>query len=506
MASNRPTALFEINAHVWLREQAWVNPERPDLADIPDSQIRDWAGMGFDMIWFLGVWTKGAATKHICLSNNDLRDEFEKALPGFQPEHVLGSPFSVAEYNISPLLGNETTLPRLREKLNAQGIRLMLDFVPNHFAVDHRWTVDHPDWFVNGTTVDLERRPGDYFRVPDNTGLILAHGRDPFFAGWTDTVQVNIMNPRTRRALTDEMLKVSGQCDALRCDMAMLITNDVFRRTWGDLSVMFFPDGDVPEFWPGAIAEVKAQHPDFLFCAEVYWGLERRLQGMGFDFTYDKAFYDFARSGDGATIRRHLVENRDVETRMIKFLENHDENRAAAVLGDRHRAMAVLLATLPGLRLYQEGQFENMRVRLPVQLGARPQEPVDRAMLDFYSEIFSIGLEPVLRHGEYSPLYVSEAWEANHTASQLVTAWRTHQGEHLLAAVNIGHIQAQGYTEIPAYALGPDVIEFQDMLSDIVYYRSTARLRHYGLYLDMPPGGYHLFKVRPAPAGRTADH
>ncbi|HBF34256.1 TPA: alpha-amylase, partial [Candidatus Sumerlaeota bacterium] len=258
MASNRPTSLLQINAHVWIREQQWINLEHPDLADIPDAVIRDWVAVGFDMVWFLGVWTKGQATRDICLAHPDLRNVFEKALPGFQPEHVLGSPFSVASYTISPALGNETTLARLREKLNAHGIRLMLDFVPNHLAVDHPWTVEHPDWFVNGTEHDMQQRPGDYFHVPGHPDIILAHGRDPYFPGWTDTAQINIMCLAMRQAMIDELLKIAALCDAMRCDMAMLITNTVFQRTWGT-------DTNLPEFWPESIGAVKAQYPDFIF-------------------------------------------------------------------------------------------------------------------------------------------------------------------------------------------------------------------------------------------------
>jgi len=500
-----PHIIYEINSHVWLNEQPWASGKTPDLAAVPDSVIREWAEMGIDFVWFLGVWKRGKASREICLSNPDLRATLERALPALTPDQVAGSPFSIAEYSLNPALGGKDTLARLRKRLNAHGIRLMLDFVPNHLAVDHAWTLEHPERFINGSDVEIERKPSEYFRVPGRPGTILAHGRDPYFAAWTDTVQINLSSADTRAALQDLLLEVSEVCDGVRCDMAMLITNAVFKQTWGDLSVMDYPQGNPPEFWAGAISAVKKAHPDFLFLAEVYWGLERQLQNLGFDCTYDKTLYDLARSGDGAGIRRHLHDTLDCENQMVRFLENHDESRAAYAFGNRHRALAVLVLGLPGVKLLHEGQMEGRQTRLPVQLGARPQEPVDLAMREFYANLLAVAGQPVMRDGQYRPLYVSEAWETNHTAAHIVTCWRSQGEEHRLVAVNIGETQAQCYTEIPADFLTSEAIEFRDLLSDALYYRSSSRLRNFGLYLDMPAGGYHIFQVGHAPSGQGPD-
>ncbi len=119
----------------------------------------------------------------------------------------------------------------------------MLDFVPNHMGPDHPWVEDHPDYFVAGTEDDLQKNPQNYIRVKRSQGdMILAYGRDPYFSGWPDTLQLDYSNPATVEAMTKELLRISGQCDGVRCDMAMLVLPDVFERTWGRKAQSFWPD------------------------------------------------------------------------------------------------------------------------------------------------------------------------------------------------------------------------------------------------------------------------
>src|SRR5512132_1770209 len=75
--------------------------------------------------------------------------------------------------------------------------------------------------------------------------------------------------------------------------------------------------------------------PGFLFMAEVYWDLEWTLQQQGFDYCYDKRLYDRLREGRARPIRDHLVAPLDYQDELARFLENHDEPRAAATFGLR---------------------------------------------------------------------------------------------------------------------------------------------------------------------------
>src|SRR5262249_54920202 len=133
-----------------------------------------------------------------------------------------------------------------------------------------------------------------------------------------------------RQAMGMELLAAAEQCDGLRCDMAMLVLPDVFQRTWGDLSKP--ADGTPPvdlAFWPEAIARVRMVRPDFLFMAEVYWDLEWVLQQQGFDYTYDKRLYDRLHARDAESVRKHLWADMDFQRKSVRFLEKHDEPRAA---------------------------------------------------------------------------------------------------------------------------------------------------------------------------------
>ena len=143
---------------------------------------------------------------------------------------------------------------------------------------------EHPEYYISGTESDLARAPQNYTRARRKGGdLLLAYGRDPYFSGWPDTLQLNYGNPALQEAMIGELVRIAGQCDGVRCDMAMLVLPEVFERTWGIPS---------QPFWPKATQRVGSAVPDFCFMAEVYWDLEWTLQQQGFDYTYDKRLYD----------------------------------------------------------------------------------------------------------------------------------------------------------------------------------------------------------------------
>ena len=237
-------------------------------------------------------------------------------------------------------------------------------------APDHPWVSEHPDFFVSGTEEQLAAQPQNYCRVGKGPGArILAYGRDPYFDGWPDTLQLNYGNPALQEAMLGELRRIARQCDGVRCDMAMLVLPEVFERTWGI---------SASPFWPGATEAVRKKVPGFLFLAEVYWDLEWTLQQQGFDYTYDKRLYDRLEEGHARPVREHLFAGLDFQDRLARFLENHDEPRAAATFApEEHRAAAILTFLTPGLRFFHQGQREGKRVRIPVHLGRGPDEAAD---------------------------------------------------------------------------------------------------------------------------------
>ena len=253
----------------------------------------------------------------------------------------------------------------------------MLDFVPNHTAPDHPWVTDHPGYFVAGTASDLAREPHNYTRVHGPRGdRVLALGRDPYFAGWPDTVQLDYSKPATQEAMVGELLRIAAQCDGLRCDMAMLVLPEVFERTWGRRA---------PLFWPDAIRRVREKVPGFCFMAEVYWDLEWTMQHQGFDYAYDKRLYDRLREGHARPVREHLYAGLDYQRKLARFMENHDEPRAAATFArPMHEAAAIITYLSPGLRFFHHGQFEGHRKRISPHLIRAPRETTDEALQQFY--------------------------------------------------------------------------------------------------------------------------
>src|SRR5690606_28777944 len=181
--------------------------------------------------------------------------------------------------------------------------------------------------------------------------VVFAHGRDPYFPGWSDTAQLNAFNPGLRAAVVETLLDIASQFDAVRCDMALLVRNEIFANTWNGYV------GPTPktDYWPTIIPQIRAQYPDFKFVAEVYWGREFDMLMQGFDYCYDKTLYDRVMDGDVPQVRAHLTASVDFQRHMVRFIENHDEPRAFDRLRqDKSFPAATLITTLPGACLLHD--------------------------------------------------------------------------------------------------------------------------------------------------------
>jgi glycosidase len=490
-------SLYQINTRVWLRELANTLGRPATLADIPDSFLDQLVSLGFDYIWFLGLWQTGQAGRQVSLSHHEWLQEFQATLPGFSEADISGSPFAVTGYTLHQDFGPEADLFSLKERLQKRNLKLMVDFVPNHSAPDHPWVQSHPEFYVQGSEADLEREPHNYRRVETPGGsLILAYGRDPYFAGWPDTLQLNYRHAGLREAMAQELLKLAGIADGVRCDMAMLILPEVFQRTWGDRSLP--TDGSIPvdePFWPETIGRVKAKNPGFIFMAEVYWDLEWVLMQQGFDYCYDKSLYDRLLSRDAAAVRAHLWADMAYQNRLARFLENHDEPRAAHEFPPPvHQAAGVITYLTPGLRFFHEGQLEGRRVKVSMHLGRRPEEPVDPELQEFYRKLLDCLKRPEVRDGRWQLLEVRPAWEGNPTWDRfLAFAWEGGQGQRLLITVNYGPTQGQCHVGLPWADLRGKQVILQDLMKEARYEWKGDDLCNQGLYVDLPAWGFHVF-------------
>ncbi len=482
-------SLYQINTRVWLTSLSETLGRPAQLDDIPDAELDRLATMGFDWLWFLSVWQTGPAAQAISRSNPGWHREFEETLPDLRQEDIAGSGFAIQNYAVHRDLGGDEALVRLRQRLQRRGLKLMLDFVPNHMAPDHPWVEEHPDYFVAGTEELLSREPQNYVRVKrKKADLILAYGRDPYFTGWPDTLQIDYGHPAAQEAMIRELEKIASQCDGVRCDMAMLLLPEVFERTWG---------GKPAPFWPAAIPRVREQNPDFCLMAEVYWDLEWTLQQQGFDYTYDKRLYDRLCEGDARPVREHLHAALDYQTKSARFLENHDEPRAAATFDpDIHRAAAVITYTIPGLRFFHQGQFEGRKKRISPHLVRAPYEPVDLEMKAFYETLLAVLEDHTVQNGAWQSLDCLPAWDGNGSWDAFVAhAWRGSDGERRLIAANYAPHASQCYIPLPFPEVKNRSVQLTDSLSSTCYTREGDDLLARGLYLDMGPWTYHSFAL-----------
>ncbi len=486
--------LYEINTRCWLAELSEKHGGEISLANIPETEFTSWEKFGFTHIWLMGVWTTGPKSRAESLRHQDLLAQFDHILPGWKKDDVSGSPYSIADYHVPKNLGGESGLEKFRKQLHAHGMKLILDFVPNHLGLDHPWLSTHPELFVHS-----EAEKPETFRQQTVRGIRwIACGKDPYFPAWTDVAQLEYRNPATRTAMTELLQSIAARCDGVRCDMSMLLLNDIFPKTWAH-----FPTShQMPsfEFWSDSIRAVKRDRPEFLFLAEAYWGLEGKLQSLGFDYTYDKRLYDVLIEKHPADSGRHVADcPPEYIAHSAHFLENHDEPRVAPKLAfAEHRAAALTILGLPGMRFLQHGQLTGSLIRPPVQLGRCPTEPVNKDIATLYEKLLAALRESAIGRGEGKILRPHEAWPGNPTAQNFVLVqWQMTPREFDLVVVNLAPHQGQCYAPLNPERLADFRWQMSDLLSEEQHEREGKDLQERGLYLDLPAHGAQIFHFCP---------
>lgn len=493
----RPT-LYEINTAVWLERLGRDRGRALELGEVPPEAWDALAGLPVDAVWLMGVWQRSPEGLRIAAGDPSLDAGNRAALPDLKAADVIGSPYCVRDYIVDERFGGPAGLRTARDQLASRGLGLILDYVPNHVAPDHPWTRDRPDCLISGTEQDLTEQPEAFIRTP--SGIIAARGRDPYFPPWPDVVQLNAYSPALRAAVADTLIAVGSECDGLRCDMAMLMTNDVFARTWGERA------GSPPaeEYWPALIGQVRREHPDLLFMAEAYWDMEWTLQQQGFDLCYDKRLYDRLAHDPPEAVRAHLQADAGYQERLVRFIENHDEPRAAATFGPAQaRAAAVVMSTLQGARLYHDGQFEGRRVHIPVFLGRGPDEAVDDGLRAFYRRLVHAVAESDLREGDWR-LCDCAGWPDNDSYRRLVAwCWTAPRSRHVVV-VNLSEAPAQARVRLPWDDLAGQDWRLEDRLSEAEFSRAGDDLTAEGLYVALEPWASHFLGFAPHPVGVMA--
>jgi hypothetical protein len=489
--------LFEVNARQWISGLRERLGQEMNLGSVPDDEIDRWVGYGVTHVWLMGVWPTGAVSRGEALRHDELRLAYSEALPGWEDSDVRGSPYAVESVRVDPFLGGDDALGRFRKRLNERGVLLVLDFVPNHLGRDHEWVNAHPERFVGAS----EAFEGS-FRVETQAGVrFLAHGKDPFFPGWTDTVQVEYRSGEAREAMMGILESIADRCDGVRCDMAMLVLSDVFQRTWTHLPHRGACAGG--DFWELAIGRVRRKYAGFLFLAEAYWGMEERLCGAGFDYAYDKTLYDRLVHDDAEGASAHILGMGAMNARRAHFLENHDEPRVATLVGaDRMKSALVASFALPGMRFLHDGQREGFRRFSRIQLGRRAVEAPDNRIMNIHDEVFLALRESSVGKSRAQVLAPSPAWEGNDSHRFIMIVLWCEVGRADLVVVNMAPHEAQCRVQLD---LSGENWVLRDRLGEEVWERSGREMRSEGLYLDLAPRKAQIFCLMPS-ADTGSDH
>lgn len=370
------TSIFESNTRLFCKE--WNLKIGKDLAkaylSLPEVQ-------DCDILWAMGIWSFSPASIEIAKAHPGLQMNFKKYLSDYMENDVIGSPYAIFDYIPNTnLCDSWEDLLEFKKTLNEAGKKLILDFVPNHLSVDSIWIERKPNAFLEKEDkTNYSQNDPNFFQ--HGNGRIYAHGRDPYFSGWTDTVQFDFSNKESIDLAIEFLLKIAEYSDGVRCDMAMLPLEDVFYKTHTKQAL---------PYWDSIISAINHKFPNFIWIAEVYWNREYELQKKGFHLTYDKILYDRLKAKQATPILGHLQAEREYQKHSLRFLENHDEERATLIFKDNIRNYWSLLNFLEGAVLVHEKQSQGLLEKVPVQLGRYKEEAPKQDIINFYRRVHSV--------------------------------------------------------------------------------------------------------------------
>ncbi|KAH0786433.1 alpha-amylase family protein [Histomonas meleagridis] len=443
------------------------------LRDIPTQEFDDMQSKGYEWVWFMGVWQLGDYGVQHDRTDEGLRQSYNSVLPGWTEEDVIGSPYCIVSYTCNSEIGTDEDLTWLRQQLNKRGMKLMLDYVPNHSAIDAPEVTTTPSFYIRcpqGETPD----PNIYI----SNGI--AYGCGEWCSPWTDVAQFNYMDTEFRNSRIQVLKKIASLSDGCRCDMAHLILNDKFWSYWQRQLEAYGYTKQSTEFWADAISAVKAEYPNFIFMAESYGDVLHTLHNCGFDYTYDKDLLDNLRDGNVWQFKQ-TVYNTDLsyKKRLAHFTENHDEPRSIANMGgnvERADAAAAALLTLPGLRFFFQNQNDGLTKKLDVHLRRAVSESPNSKVQYFYNKLYSILNMEALKTGDFTMQTI--------TGSDTILTWKWVKGDsHVLVTVNFSPNQSGGYIICSDAPLSGSTIPVKEMINDVVYDRDPNEMRSNGLFV-----------------------
>ena len=488
------------------------------LDQVPDQELDELQSYGITGLWLIGLWQRSKASQNI------------KQITG-NPD-ALASAYSLFSYDVAWEIGGQEALDNLSARAAQRGIRMASDMVPNHMAIDSKWVIEHPDWFLslphqpfpNGdfNTPDLcdDARVSVYLeagyydktdasvvfkRVDSWSGetRFIYHGNDGTAIPWNDTAQLNYLMPEVRQAALQTILHVARQFPIIRFDAAMTLAKRHFHRLW-------FPapgeGGDIPsragrglsgaefdaampvEFWREVVDLVARELPDTLLLAEAFWMMESYfVRTLGMHRVYNSAFMHMLRDEENQkyrlTLKNTLEFDPDILGRFVNFMNNPDEETAVEQFGkgDKYFGVCTLLATLPGLPMFGHGQLEGYAEKYGMEYPrAYWDEKLDEPFLEHHKTVIFPLLKKRALFAGSDNFTLYDFWAGNHV-NENVFAYSNRLGdERALVIYNNKYAKTSGWIQ--------SSVGFAEKSSDG---EKTLRQRTLGEALGLTPTQQH---------------
>ena len=473
--------LYEINTRPWLYELSIKYKKSiTKLRDIPLEEFDYLAENGVDYIWMMGVWKLGTYGLEF-----DKKQSYTKYLPDCTLDDVIGSPYAVYEYTCNPEIGVDEDLTWLKSQINKKGMKLMLDFVPNHSAVDTPQATSAPEMYI--------RAPEGVKDETRYTEAGLAYGANKNHFTWMDVLQWNYFEPRTIEFMKNNIIKILNYADAIRCDVAYQELNDVFEITWPDELKAYGYSKPSVEFWSYAINEAKKINPDVIFLAEAYDDIyNEMLVNLGFDYAYNRNI--LKKLMISAKEFKEYIKDKDGNFWKDKanFVENHDELRAVYNMGGNYqkaKAAGTIAATIGGMIFMNHGQWIGKKNMLDVHLRRCEDEPINTEIQNHYKKLNQIIKDKAFRGENY---YYIENMSGD-KKEDFISYIREEDKSHYLVVVNFS--DNDGCANVPIYNIkGFRYSLLYDVLNEEEYIENLDDIKNKGLNVCLKAWESQIFK------------
>jgi hypothetical protein len=345
----------------------------------------------------------------------------------------------------------------------------MLDFVPNHSA--HDCPLAYSDIYM-------------YIRDPDSSHEVdrynsrgIAYGSDVGHRPWKDVIQWNYFDSKTIETMTKNFVKVLTLADAVRCDVAYLVLNDVFENAWSYELNHYQYSKPEEEFWSVAIKAAREVNKDAIILAESYYEeYSKQLLDLGFDYVYDKPLLDnllLTTNDVKEFLRSKTNESWD---KACHFVENHDEQRIVfKTEGNYKKAMAAgtIGATVGGMIFMNHGQWEGKKNKLDVHLRRATYETDNLEVKNYYKKLNQVLLEPAFRSSNF--YYIDNI--TGDKKDDFISYIKEEGDNHYLVVVN--YSDKQGCANVPIYNVkGYRYCLLHEALSDQEYVKTITEVKN----------------------------